>query len=163
MKKSHTITHPRLLEVVVYNPEDGSFRWRIKKGKKFAGDLCGTLSHGYMIIGIDRVRYKAHRLAWLYVYGELPDKHIDHINRQKDDNRISNLRLCNDQQNGENVFLPLKNSTSGYRGVFFEAGKWRAKIWKQRKQIHLGRHVSAEAAHAAYLKAKQELHSFAAF
>lgn len=88
------ITQRELKEQLTYYPYTGRFFWNntrrgVKKGKR-AGYVQDT--RGYRIIMIDRKPYYAHRLAWLYEYGSFPELEIDHVNRDTDDNRISNLR-----------------------------------------------------------------------
>ena len=128
------ITRTRLTELLSYCSETGCFTW-IAKTTKFSkvqiGDVAGTTSHhkGYVYIKIDGKQYAAHRLAWLYVYGELPKDQIDHINRNRSDNRIQNLRHANNAQNAINRKIRSDNK-SGYRGVCFDKqkNKWRSYI-----------------------------------
>ena len=85
----------RLRELLSYDPDTGLFRWSKNKGSKDAGELAGCVSpKGYILIGIDGCLYLAHRLAWLYVHGEFPEKDIDHRDQDKSNNRICNLRLA---------------------------------------------------------------------
>jgi len=101
------ITQDKLKEILDYNQHTGLFTW--KKIKKYSnrsvGDIAGSLSLGYVVIGIDKKIYKAHRLAWLYVYGEFPKEQLDHINGNKEDNRICNLREANQSQNNFNFLF----------------------------------------------------------
>lgn len=124
-----------------YDPNEGVLRWSEGKGSRAkAGDPAGTVNRdGYVIIHIDRKSLKAHRLAWLYVYGEWPCGMIDHKNRVKSDNRIANLRVSSPSQNAANIGLPSTNK-SGYRGVFFDkkSGRWLASIQKDGRSIRLG-------------------------
>lgn len=102
----------------------------------------------------------AHRLAWLYMYGELPSTDIDHINNKKDDNRIANLRLVTRKQNMQNV-LKHKHNTSGFKGVSWHrhSNKWRAYIFSDYKQIYLGVFETKEAAARARQTAEKIYHS----
>lgn len=99
------MTQEELHQLLEYNPETGEFFWkscvskRIKVGQK-AGSICKI--HGYELIGIKNKQYRAHRLAWLYVYGKWPNPEIDHINRVKTDNRIANLREADRSMNNLN-------------------------------------------------------------
>jgi hypothetical protein len=106
---------------------------------------------GYWRICLYDVRYPAHRLAWLYSYGVWPREEIDHINGEKSDNRLTNLRLATHSENRANAG-PQKNNSSGYKGVGFnkKTGKWRATIRKDRRPISLGYFATAEEAHSAY-------------
>jgi hypothetical protein len=94
------------------------------------GDEAGYLDHeGYRKVFIDGGRYFTHRIVWFLSYGEDPgDMQVDHVNMIKDDNRLSNLRLCNHSQNCLNVKLKPTN-TSGIRGVCFSP-KGRKKHWR---------------------------------
>lgn len=92
-----TLTKEELRRILEYDPWNGKFRWMVKRGRKIrVGDPAGSRDRdGYIVINIGGKIYKAHRLAWLYYYGEwLPkDRVMDHINRKRDDNRIDNLRV----------------------------------------------------------------------
>lgn len=85
-------------------------------------------SLGYVQIKISGKLYHAHRLAWLYVYGYMPEKEIDHINRIRDDNRIANLREATSQLNSLNTGI-YKNNTSGSKGIYYNK---RAKSGRHR-------------------------------
>ena len=85
------ITQEELKELLDYNPETGLFTWNVYNNIKNK-TTAGTFNDGYIQIKIKQKIYQAHRLAWLYVYGEWPKGQIDHINGIRDDNRIENLR-----------------------------------------------------------------------
>jgi len=158
------LTQQRLQELFIYDPESGIFTRRIatgRHGRYRAGVKPGTRERrGYIIIGVDSQRHMAHRLAWLYVYGEFPQTDIDHINNIKGDNRISNLRLVTRRQNMQNV-LAHKHNTSGFKGVSWHkhSNRWRAYIFADYKQIYLGLFETKEAAAAARLAAEKTYHS----
>jgi hypothetical protein len=139
----------RLNELFFYDPDSGSFRRKVATVNGPVGSLVGGLSGGYLILWVDRRRYRAHRIAWAIHFGaDLSDDiEIDHINGDKSDNRISNLRLATPAQN-ISAQGPRKNNTSGVRGVNFDAqtGKWRARIEVNEKAISLGRHDTFEGA-----------------
>jgi hypothetical protein len=142
------LTQERLKEVLTYNPQTGFFT-RNKTGGPIG---CANKKLGYYQIGIDYKRYYAHRLAWLYMYGEMPNKDIDHINNNGFDNSINNLRTATRKENIRNS-KHQKNNTSGYKGVIEIKGKWRAAIKVDRKNIYLGMFSTAEEAHRAYCNA----------
>jgi hypothetical protein len=98
----------------------------------------------------------AHRLAWLWHYGEWPTQ-VDHINRVKSDNRIENLRLATNSQNRANTGLRRDNA-SGQTGVWFDnhRKKWAAEIHWQNQKTRLGRFNTFEAAQSAYRQAAKE-------
>jgi hypothetical protein len=116
MAKTHLLTQQRLKEVVSYDAESGVFTWAIGRPKSAKGAIAGGFSdRGYLTICIDGVKHRAHRLAWLYMYGVYPDQ-IDHENRIRHDNRIINLRASNSYQNSRNKSKPSDNK-SGVVGV----------------------------------------------
>lgn len=152
-------TLKRLLQ---YNPETGLFVWRIRQGKKMApGTAAGTPhTRGYLRITIGYKRYYAHRLAWLYVHGDIPtDRHIDHIDGNTTNNRIANLRLATRSENLGNA-RRHKDSTSGLKGVSWHSQnkKWIANIQKDGKPHFLGCYETADDAHAAYMAAARNLY-----
>ncbi|HBA3774519.1 TPA: HNH endonuclease [Escherichia coli] len=128
------------MEVLDYNKETGIFTWKKKLSARGAvGKVAGTISYGYNAINIDGVRYFAHRLAWLYVYGEWPKQEIDHIDRNRRNNAISNLRDVSRVVNALNV--GPRNSNAGIKGVTFcqARNQWQAQINVSGKNITLGR------------------------
>lgn len=159
-------------ELIDYNPETGVFTrkaiWRRGKlhkriGRAVAGDVAGAkCDRGYIWIALPGMRVSGHRLAWFLVNGEWPDREIDHINMDKGDNRICNLRLATRTQNKQNIQKPLPNNTSGFLGVSFDKtkGKYLASIRLNGVQKNLGRFSSPEEAHERYLAAKREYHEF---
>ena len=152
MKKTE-LTRERLKELLDYDPETGVFRWRVSRGNKIpAGSLAGCLGGDrYWHICIDYKIYAAHRLIWLYHKGVWPKDQIDHINGDRLDNRVVNLREANNQQNHMNIGITRAN-TSGVRGVSQDrpGGKWRAQIVVQGRQRLLGYFQLKEEAKAAY-------------
>ena len=98
MADHDSITADELRSILHYNPLTGVFT-RIRSAHPHrVGVVVGSVSHGYILIGLLGKRYRAHRLAWLYVYGTWPKHDIDHINRNRSDNRICNLRDVTRQQ-----------------------------------------------------------------
>ena len=130
-----------LQSVLHYNESNGLFTWKINKSSKVKfGKTAGSVTNqGYIEIWIDYRRYQAHRLAWMYIYGKFPEKLIDHINGNKSDNRLDNLRLATNKENCQNSRLSKKN-TSGVKGVSWhtKTKKWRAYIKNHGKFKHLG-------------------------
>lgn len=153
-----------LKSVLRYNRRTGIFYWKKSPSNNVrAGDVAGTVKNppGYIAICIKNRRYYAHAIAWMLVYGRWP-KEVDHKNRNKSDNRISNLRLATSSQNHINTGLPRHN-TSGAKGVFWhrKARKWQAQIQVDGSMIYLGLHRSKTAAILAR-RAASKLH-FGAF
>ncbi len=135
-------------EKLIYNPETGIFNWK-RTGRK-AGGLC---KFGYRRINIFGKKYYAHLLAWFFTYGEFPKLEVDHINNDKDDNRISNLRLATRNQNCLNTTLS-KASTSGYKGVYWHkhSKKWNLQYTFNGKVKSGGYFNSKEEAYQKYNK-----------
>lgn len=100
----------------------------------------------------------AHRLAWLYVHGEWPSKHLDHLNGNRTDNRIENLRQVSVAENAENTRRPHRDNKSGYLGVCKKRGKWLAVIQIKGKYTRIGLFDTPEMAHEAYLAEKRKHH-----
>lgn len=157
----------RLREVVHYDPDTGVFTRKVRLAQRHkAGDRADfRINHGgmtgYRRLSVDRKRYLAHRCAWLYVHGEWPEHDIDHVNGDKSDNRIANLRDVPNMVNRQNVHGPRIDNSSGFLGVYFhpQTGKWRARISHAGKSISLGLFDSPQSAHESYLETKRVLHS----
>ena len=156
------LTAQKLKEVVHYNPETGEFTRKDPKLRSCNGTIPKNPRHAYLNIGIDYRVYKAHRLAWLYTHGEWPKGQIDHINGDKLDNRISNLRVATPSQNKQNARKARSDSRSGLLGAtwYSKGKKWRAAIQVDGKKKHLGYFDTAQEAHDVFMKAKRELHGF---
>jgi hypothetical protein len=120
-----------------YDPLSGAFTTNGRSvGSIFTGDNRRTK---YIRISIDGRQYRAHRLAWLYIYGRWPKEEIDHIDGNGLNNKLSNLRECTRQENAKNKPLQ-KNNSSGISGVNWHSAsqKWEAQIYVKRKKIYLG-------------------------
>jgi hypothetical protein len=157
------LTQARLLQVIAYDPSSGAFSWKVDQSRVAkVGSLAGVKPNaaGYGRIGIDGTRYLAHRLAWLYVHGEWPPADLDHINRNRMDNRIANLRLATRGENLQNKAMPAAN-TSGHKGVYWNrrANKWQAQIKANGTYHYLGLFADLSAAAAAYERAANQLHT----
>lgn len=155
------LTIERLREVLDYDPYTGIFTRRIRQASNaLAGTRAGTaLERGYIGIMVDKIQYKAHRLAWFFVYEKWPLVGIDHINGIRNDNRIENLREADQSQNIANG-KKHRDSTSGLKGVTWNAAckRWMAQIHWRGKHIYLGLFDTKEEAHAAYCAAAKRLH-----
>lgn len=175
MKPNATIE--RLREVLDYNPDTGSFFWRKREGdtkdikiwnKRFADKPTGYNSnmHGFLCVTlcVDSKAYRAHRLAWAYVYGYWPEKEIDHVNLDPRDNRISNLREADRAQNECNKRVRADNKL-GIKGVHYDKirGKYFMQIKYKGKSIKK-RFLTLESAKKAYKELALEMHGeFARF
>lgn len=155
------LTQDYLKSILYFDPLNGIFYWKIKRPNINIGQTASNIGkNGYVRISINNKRHYAHRLAWLYIYGELPINCIDHINRIKTDNRIENLRAVNKSENAQNASL-RKNKIVELRGVAFykNTDKYRARIRFKGKEMHLGIFQTKEQAYAAYQKAASIYHS----
>jgi hypothetical protein len=150
---SKILTQKRLKELLHYDPETGIFRWRVKHTNRVKiGDIAGWENDEYIIMNIYSEPYKAHRLAWLYMEGYLPEHEVDHRDRIKDNNKWENLRHVSHQCNMRNKVV-YKNNKSGVTGVSWHKAekKWMSYITIMRKLIHLGYFVNLkEAAQARW-------------
>ena len=145
-------------EYLDYDPQTGIFTWKknlkgpVKKGMK-AG---AKHSRGYISIGFNGESYLAHRLAWAFAHNDISqDMQIDHINGNRQDNRISNLRLASHEDNCRNS-KPRKHNKSGIKGVRKENSRWAARIRVNKKEIWLGTFNTADEASQAYQDAAQK-------
>jgi len=138
-----------------YDENTGVFTFKVFAGSKRPGEPAGCVTpKGYIHISIDSKAYKAHRLAWLYVYGVMPECDIDHIDHNKENNAISNLRLVTQIENSKNRPKDKRNSC-GVTGVYLQdCGTWRARITVNRKTIHLGIFNTLDEAKEARLVAE---------
>ena len=154
------ITQERLHEVISYDKDTGHFTW-LKSGRGVRpGRRAGSIDiRGYEHVRVEGITYKAHRLAWLYAHGCLPEGQIDHINGICSDNRLCNLRLATNAQNQRNRPL-FRNSSTGVKGVSWNKGRGRyeAYIKVDGKRKHLGLFDCVEEAACAYRKAAEEFH-----
>lgn len=158
MKKD--ITQEELKSMFDYDSENG---WLIRKFRfgKLYNKPCGhkPASRGYGKIKINREWYATHRLIWLYHYGEWPSEFIDHIDGNKVNNRIENLREVNQQANCHNYKI-LKKNTSGFPNVYWHESlkKYRVRIEVSNKPIHIGYYSSYEESVLVAMIAKIEHH-----
>ena len=151
-------------ELFNYNSETGILSNafdRSSRAKK--NNRVGSVSpvHGYRTFSINKKTYYEHRIIWLYVYGYFP-KTIDHINNDKTDNRLINLRECTQSQNCANRIISKAN-TSGFKGVSWnnEKQKWRVILVANKKRLYLGDFLSKFEAKKVYdLNAKKYFGDF---
>ena len=153
------ITQEELRRLFSYDPESGSFKRLVRRGRCKEGEIAGGKRQGYIILNIGLKTYQAHRLAWLYFYGEWPKDQLDHINGIRSDNRIVNLRPVTNSENLQNLRSARCDNKSGFLGVTPITGKWIARIMVNGKSTYLGYFQTPELAHNAYLIAKRKLHS----
>lgn len=144
------ITQKELLDNLLYDKDTGTFTRKISLNTKVRiGDVAGGKdAKGYVCIRVAGKTYKAHRLAWLYVYGDHPNGEIDHINGIVNDNRICNLRDVTKSVNQHN--------RKRARGYSKDGNGWKAQIRIDKQFIHLGNFSNESDAHKAYLIAKEK-------
>lgn len=154
----------RFRQVLSYDPETGEFIRIERQGRMKAGTRVGAINAlGYVTVTIDRKRFGAHRLAWFFVHGRWPEGDIDHINGNRADNRIANLRDVSRSQNNQNRRIAQRNnSASGLLGVYWhkQRQKWRAQIQIDGKSKSLGLFEDKDGARLAYEAAKRVLHPY---
>lgn len=154
------LTQAHLKQLLNYDPKTGIFTYLKEKGKRHIGDVAGAQDkYGYISIGIDYIKYKAHRLAWLYMTGEFPKNQIDHKDLNKSNNKWENLREADWFHNNQNVGIS-RNNTSGVKGVSWDSTtkKWRATIEANGGTYRLGRFNNLEEAAAVINAARLSLH-----
>lgn len=161
VKTDGRISREILLAWLSFDPMTGIFTWRKNCGRRHKyGQVAGNRhDDGYIKIQVNGCRFAAHRLAWFYVYGHWPSGQIDHIDGDRANNQIKNLRLATYQENNRNKKWRSDNK-SGYRGVSWNhsVGKWQAFIGiGGGKNKNLGYFQDAERASRAYQSAAIEL------
>ena len=146
-----------------YDAETGILSWRSGSKPSLIGQEAGTITrYGYRQVCVYGKLYLAHRVIWLWVHGVWPEFFMDHINGERSDNRLCNLREATMAENHQNK-RTKKRTQTGYMGVTRNASKvpkWTAKVTVDGVIHRLGSFDTPEKAHAAYLKAKSELHKF---
>lgn len=136
-----------------YDSESGEVRYKVDvvgRGMK-AGDLAGVVNQsGYRLIKVIGRLVGAHRMAWFMFYGSWPVDLVDHIDGDKLNNAISNLRSCSKSENSMNKIIVNWNKTSQYFGVHKKCDMWRASIKDKGKKVHLGYFTDEQDAAHAY-------------
>lgn len=160
-----TVDVHKLKAILNYDPSTGVFTRKVTvRGRWLAGTTVGSLrSDGALMIRLPgKGCYLAHRLAWFYHYGVWPTYEVDHKNGVRSDNRIDNLRDIPHRGNMENIGAASKNNKLGILGVDYvkRINKFRGRICVAGRNIMLGWFDTASAAHAAYLRAKEQHHLF---
>jgi hypothetical protein len=157
------LTQARLMEVLDCDPETGIFTWQIQPGSRsdMVGKRAGYNGPGrYRSITVDGVGYLEHRLLWLYVHGKFPADQLDHINMNKSDNRIENLREATNSQNQRN--RKSRKGSDGWGRLKGAQWNHRDKRWVAQaaldngKTTYLGSFDTEAEAHAAYCEAAKK-------
>ncbi len=172
--KESLLTADRLRAALHYSPQTGLFTWLARPrsdftclremnrwNNRYVGTLAGTDDgRGYVRIRVFGPFHRAHRLAWLYCYGQWPSAHVDHIDGDRKNNRLANLRDVSPAHNAQNIRrAPVTNLSTGVLGVQKHVGGFFvAKLQINGRQKHLGSFPSIEEAQQAYLSAKRIHH-----
>jgi hypothetical protein len=146
-----------LREYLEYNDTTGIFTYKITRSNKLAGSTAGsTDTNGYIMISINNCKFLAHRLAWLYIYGQWPDSDLDHIDGNRTNNSINNLRKATRSQNNYNK--TSNRNKNNYRGVCkTSSGKFSASIKVIGRDVYIGNFMTAEEASLAYEDKAREI------
>lgn len=153
------LNQAQLKEKLSYDQDTGEFTWKIIQRGTRKGSTAGSVNdQGYIIIRLNNVAYRAHRLAWLYVNGEFPTHEIDHVNGDRADNRLVNLRDVPRKENKKNVGKYITN-LSGVNGVRWYAPlkKWHVQIQHNNLKIHVGYFTCLDTAISERKRVEQEL------
>ena len=137
---NNDITREEALQLIEPNFETGKLYWKVRRGgPAIKGGEVGSFVGGYLKVKLKGKSYPVHRIMWLLAYGEHPDRFVDHINGDRVDNRLCNLRLVTKAENAKNR-LATKGSKSGLNGVTWRKDnlKWRAYIRWDNNLEHLG-------------------------
>lgn len=149
-RKKRMISYNRMKELIYYR--SGELYWI--KNHNLAGSIDNK---GYKRISLDKKRYKVHRIVWYYHHQIWPINQIDHIDGNKLNNRIENLRDVSSSINMYNKQKAYKNNTTGFLGVTKSGTKFVARLRVGNKLIHLGTHPTKEIAHEVYKNKKSEI------
>jgi len=144
-----------------YNPDTGEFTRAVSTGPNCrVGAVAGSIDRqGYRRISLLGKLRAAHQLAWLTHYGTPPGADIDHINGNRSDNRIANLRLVDHSTNLENQRSARSDNKLGVLGVRKRNSRFEARIWVKGKAQFIGTFDTCSAAEEAYKAEKRRLHA----
>ncbi len=159
----HDLTADFVRSILLYDPLTGIFTWKHRPeypqnwNTRYVGKKAGRISAGYIGISIAKKRYKASRLAWLYMTGQWPVDEVDHKDLNRSNDKWDNLRAATSSQNKKNLGMRSDN-TSGIKGVSWDKSrsKWLAMAMKDGRQINLGRYDRRDDAITAYKKHAEE-------
>lgn len=155
------LTAELLREHLDYDQNAGIFTSKVRSGSRQPGTVLQGCrkDNGYLVIGVCGKQYYAHRLAWLFVHGHWPVNQIDHIDGDRANNAIANLRDVAQQVNAQNIRRATASNVLGVLGVTpWHGGRFRASIGLHGKRYHLGLFGSEEEAYEAYVRKKRDLH-----
>lgn len=159
-RKRLEFSREAVMAALSYDPETGVLTRLATAERSLVGKPCGSLKDtGYLIVHVCGRPRLVHRLVWFMVHNEWPKGHIDHINGNRADNRISNLRDVTPKMNRENLRKAYRDSKTGVLGVRLrKSGRFVANLRIDGRYTYLGTFDTAEQAHAAYVAAKRLHH-----
>jgi hypothetical protein len=144
----------------VFKYENGQLYWLGNRQGAPKNTPVGSISSGgYLSCMLDGKHYLLHRLIYLYNHGYMPEN-VDHINGDRKDNRVENLRAVSKSGNQQNMRVAYSTNKANLLGAFYskQTKKWFSRICVSNKRLWLGTFKTPEEAHHAYIKAKRELH-----
>ncbi len=151
------LTCAQLRQWYDYDPDTGRF-WRKQRPKVHPGLAGNVNSNGYMVMKVDGYDYKAHRLVWLYVFGEWPRQEVDHKDGDRANNRLANLRDISPSHNQQNRRSAARHNATGLLGVRKSGRGFSAVISVDGQTRYLGTLATPEVAHQVYLSEKRRHH-----
>lgn len=167
MDKYELVTPQLVRQLLDYDPDTGLFLWKSRGVPQWDARYVSTpaltfVQHGYHVGTIMRRMFRAHCVAIAHVYGHWPSGPVDHINRDRSDNRISNLRVASVEQNNRNKST-ARNNTSGVTGVSYNKAleMWEAYINARGRRVRIGFFTDADAA-ATARKIAEKTHGYGA-
>ena len=126
-------------DLLEYDPETGLLIRKMRRGPRKAGSIAGRVEDdGYIRVKVGQNLYPAHRIAWFLHHGQQPEGQLDHIDNDKTNNRISNLRLATPIQNNQNIGK-TSSCTSGVKNVTWQKGAWEVRLRVNGKRMYFGR------------------------
>ena len=152
------MSYEEVAEKLDYNPETGDLTWKEGYNHRYSGQKAGCIhdvGQGYLKVKHKNKRYRAHKLAWIIYYGEIPTMYIDHIDGNPTNNKIDNLRLATNSLNQRNQKMN-KNNKSGFVGVYLNGNRFYVTCAKKR----IGSFDNYEDAVAARVMAEKEMGGF---
>lgn len=156
-----SLTQDRLKSLLTYDPDTGEFRWRMRRSRCAPGSIAGTrTTDGYVAVMLSGKKFQSHRLAWFYMTGAWPENEIDHINRNRSDNRWANLREATRLENSRNTDGHA-NSKSGHKGVAYVSryNKWQVQMRVRGKTHYIGIYDNVADAISARKNAERQLYA----
>lgn len=155
------LTPQELHDILAYDPEEGTFTWKVKPAYwKAPGTVAGCVRGArYRVITWRGVHYPGSHVAWAMVHGRWPEAEIDHIDRNPSNDRIANLREASSAENKRNRVV-RRDSGTGVKGVRFHkpTGRYQARIRHVGREVHIGLFDTLAEAEAAYVEMAKKLH-----